>query len=163
MRRAVVLAGGFTLMMAGYACSKSSDKAALGPLSPVPETYVAQMTAAKERPTPLATGASGVATFVFRPDGPIDYTLSVSGLSALPNNMHIHAPGDSNAVAGVIVGFNGYAVATSGTIASGTIYGVSATVSLDSLKSLIRKGLVYAQVHTTAFSGGEIRAQLFKP
>jgi len=76
--------------------------------------------------------------------------------------MHIHAPGDATQAVGVIVGFNGFAVATSGTIAQGKIIGVSATISMDSLKALVRNGKVYAQVHTTAFTGGEIRGQLVK-
>ena len=163
MRRGIILAGGLAAMAAAGvgACSKKQD-AALGPSTPVPETYVAQMSAAKEVPTPLTTGATGVATFIFQPAGTIDYTITVSGLSALPNNMHIHAPGDATQAVGVIVGFSGYAVATSGPIASGTIVGVSSTISMDSLRALIRNGKVYAQVHTTAYPGGEIRGQLEK-
>ena len=144
------------------ACSKKDTASPIGPAEPVPETYVAQMTAGKELPNPLTTGAVGTATFVFTPTNGITYKIDVTGLSASPSAMHIHAPGDATQLAPVIVGFNGYAVSTSGPIASGTILGVSATVSLDSLKALIRGGKVYAQVHTTAFGGGEIRAQLVK-
>jgi hypothetical protein len=161
MRRGIHVAGILAMIGATYACSKKQD-AALGPLTPVPETWVAQMRADKEVPTPLTVGSSGTGTFVFQADGTIDYTIAVSGLSALPSAMHIHAPGDATQAAGVIVGFNGFAVATSGTIAQGKIIGVSSTISMDSLKALIRNGKVYAQVHTTAFPGGEIRGQLVK-
>ena len=161
MRRGILIAAGLVVIAGVSSCSKN-DKVSLGPATPAPETWVAQMRADKEVPTPLTVGSSGTGTFVFQPDGTIDYTITVSGLSALPTAMHIHAPGDATQAVGVIVGFNGFAVATSGTIAQGKIIGVSATISMDSLKALVRNGKVYAQVHTTAFTGGEIRGQLVK-
>jgi len=161
MRRGTMLACGVVVAVGVtvYACSKSSSTA---PATPALETYIANMSAANEQPTALTTGATGVAKFVFSAAGTIDYTINVTGLSTLPNNMHIHAPGTATQTAPVIVGFTGYAVAQNGLLAQGSIVGVSATVSMDSLKALIRNGLVYAQVHTTQYPGGEIRAQLVK-
>jgi hypothetical protein len=155
-----MLVSGLAVAVTLYACSK--DKTPTAAVVSTPETWVANMSAANEVPTSLTTGATGVARFVFSASGTIDYTINVSGLSALPNNMHIHAPGDATHTAAVIVGFSGYAVAQNGLLAQGSIVGVSATVSMDSLKALIRNGVVYAQVHTTAFPGGEIRGQLVK-
>lgn len=139
------------------ACSDSDST------SPALETYVADLTGAKERPTPVVTAARGSGTFVFESSGEISYLVVVPSstpLSALPSGLHLHAPADTGQAAGVIVGFNGVATATSGTIAEGTIRTVSAAVSLDSLKSLIRNGRVYLNLHTTANAGGEIRGQL---
>lgn len=156
--RSVLLA---SLAVAGVAISCSGSKDPTAPVSL--ETYMANLTGAKERPTPNASTATGTGSFVFESSGEISYLVTVpSGtpLSALPSGLHIHAPADTGQSAGVIVGFNGFAQATSGVIAQGTIRGVSATVSLDSLKALVRSGRVYLNLHSTAFAGGEIRGQL---
>lgn len=157
------MAAALALAAVAGGCKTDEAKTPTGPALPVPETYVAQLTGAKERPTPVVTNATGTATFVFnQTTNGIDYTINVTGLSALPTGMHIHAPADTGQATGVIVGFNGYAVATSGTLATGTIFGVSATISLDSLRALIRTGKVYANVHTTTNPGGEIRGHLVR-
>ena len=150
----VVVAAGI-----GVACSDSGTT-----VPPIAlETFVAIMTGAKERPTPNTSTATGTGTFVFEQTGEITFSVvvpSATPLSALPTGLHIHAPADTGQTAGVIVGFNGIAQALSGTIAAGTIRGVSAAVSLDSLKALIRNRRVYLNLHTTPNPGGEIRGQL---
>lgn len=148
-----------SVVIAGTAISCKDN-----PTAPVSlETYVANMTGAKERPTPNTSTSTGTGTFVFESSGEISYLVTVPAatpLSALPTGLHIHAPADTGQSVGVIVGFNGIAIATSGVLAEGTIRGVSATVSLDSLKTLIRNRRVYLNLHSTAFPGGEIRGQL---
>ena len=159
MRSRTVLLASLAAAGVAISCSDSND-----PTAPVAlESYVANMTGAKERPTPNTSTSTGTGTFVFETSGEISYLVTVPSttpLSALPTGLHIHAPADTGQSVGVIVGFNGFAVATSGVMAEGTIRGVSATVSLDSLKALIRNGRVYLNLHSTAFTGGEIRGQL---
>ena len=143
----------------GVACSDSGTTAV--PI--VLETFVANMTGAKERPTPNTSTATGTGTFVFEQTGEISYRVVVptaTPLATPPTGLHIHAPADTSQAAGIIVGFNGFAQALSGTMAEGTIRGVSAAVSLDSLKALIRNRRVYLNLHTAANPGGEIRGQL---
>lgn len=143
----------------GVACSDSGTTAP----QIVLETFVANMTGAKERPTPVTSTTTGTGTFVFEQTGEISYSVvvpSTTPLATLPTGLHIHGPADTSQVAGILVGFNGFAQALSGTIAVGTIRGVSATVSLDSLKALIRNRRVYLNLHTATNPGGEIRGQL---
>jgi hypothetical protein len=159
MRSRAIAFASVLILGTAISCSDKND-----PTSPVSlETYVANMTGAKERPTPTPSTATGTGTFVFESSGEISYLVTVPSstpLSALPTGLHIHAPADTGQFIGVMVGFNGFNVATSGVMASGTIRGVSAAVSLDSLKSLIRGGKVYLNLHSTTYTGGEIRGQL---
>jgi hypothetical protein len=98
------------------------------------------------------------------------YDLTFSGLSALVTSGHIHGPATATANAGTTINFATWPGAsfTTGVLA-GTAHGVAtltsatqitAAVSGDSLKKLLFAGLTYANVHTTANAGGEIRGQI---
>jgi Cu/Zn superoxide dismutase len=124
------------------------------------ELFTAQMNGTNEQPAPVSTDASGTAEFTVTPAG-IRYRVTVSNLSSPPTSAHIHGPGGANASAGVLVPFNGSSKETNGEIASGVITSTSnSSISLDSLKALMRAGQVYAQVHTTKNPQGEIRGQV---
>lgn len=158
MRSSAFVLASVIVVVTAISCSDNGDST-----GPALETFVANMTGAKERPTPVATTATGTGTFVFESSGAISFVVTVPSttpLSSLPTGLHIHAPADTGQSVGVMVGFNGFAVATSGLLAEGTIRGVSATVSLDSLKALIRNGRVYLNLHSANFPGGEVRGQL---
>ncbi len=84
----------------------------------------------------------------------LTYTINFSGLSANVTAAHFHAspPGIAGAI---LIGPAGFPTGvTSGTFS--TTHTLTATQE-DSLK----RGLFYFNIHTTAFPGGEIRAQIF--
>lgn len=121
------------------------------------------LTQSAEVPVPKATTASGSALLVIYPDK-IDY--EVTGSSIIGVTMaHIH--NGAAGVAGPIVvtlynqpsspsgTING--VITSGTL---TLANLPAGVTLESLKTLLKSGNAYVNVHTTANPSGEIRGQI---
>jgi len=138
------------------ACGDDDD-----PTDPAEETnFTAQLTGAKERPNPVTTTATGTATITIN-NNSIAFSVNVTGLSGPATMAHIHGPATTEQAADVIVGFTGLSTATSGLLASGTITTTGvATISLDSLKTLIRNGRAYVNVHTAANPPGEVRGQI---
>ena len=119
------------------------------------DSFLATLTGAQETP-PNASPATGAGTVVLDSTGTmISVNLTFSGLSAAATAAHIHvgAPG----VAGsVIIPLTGFPAATSGTY-SNTFAITPAQVSQ------LRSGLLYLNIHTSTFPGGEIRGQLTSP
>jgi hypothetical protein len=117
-----------------------------------------------EKPKGVTTGATGTADFTIGSDGSITYTITVNGLSSNPTASHIHGPADANTAAGPIVTFDSIAKTMTGTLSTGTIDAahVQGGISMDSLKTLMRSGMVYVNVHTTKNKDGEIRGQITK-
>lgn len=159
MRRIVRIAAGVAAAVALTAFATSCDD---DPISPQPPTFTATLLGANERPNPVTTSATGTATFTDNTTS-IDYKVDVANLTA-PFASHIHLGGA--AVAGPVI-FNLFnPVGTvpgsfTGTLAAGTIRSTSsATISLDSLRTLFNNGNAYVNVHTTANGGGEIRGQI---
>nr|MBK9652415.1 CHRD domain-containing protein [Bacteroidota bacterium] len=84
-------------------------------------------------------------------------TVTVTGLSANISGAHIHGPATAGANAGVIhdlVSSIGFPTGVTAGTATGLIT-LSASQELD-----LYAGLLYVNIHTSAFSGGEVRAQL---
>lgn len=158
------------LATAVVACGDDDDD----PVVPQVEAYVATINAASEVPTNSST-ATGTARVEFTATG-ITYTVSVTGLRNL-SAAHIHAPAPVGQNASVVFNFAPTPApgqVTNGVIAagSGTTTAV-ATISIDSLKALIRNGQAYVNVHTSDAAlpgnntpgdlpGGEIRGQLVR-
>jgi hypothetical protein len=132
--------------------------------SPGNKTYVANLVAANEGPNHTSPG-SGVVTFVDL-GSEIDWTMNLTNMTAVTAS-HIHL-GDATRIgttAGpVIINLFVPNVATAtlnGEVAHGSITNANnANVSLDSLRVLFNNGNSYANVHTTANPGGEIRDQV---
>ena len=109
---------------------------------------------------PTGNPGTGVAVFVDRTTS-IDWTLTLDNISEVTGS-HIHGPALSNQNAGVI--FNLF-IPTSPTgplsnrTETGTITG-SATVSLDSLRTLLNGARAYVNIHTSANPAGAIRGQI---
>jgi hypothetical protein len=114
-------------------------------------SFEAELSGAKEKPTAVTTSATGSAT------AEIDGTSVVvegdfTGLSGPATLAHIHGPADVNASAGVICPL------TVPSAAAGTITG-TCTLTAEQLQQL-RDGLMYINIHTAANPSGEIRGQL---
>ena len=124
------------------------------------ETFSAELTGAAERPNPVTTNASGDATVTWDPrTSTFSYTLNVSNITGVLAS-HIHGPATTAQAAGVLV-----TLQTPNTPSvSGTFTQADnpTAVPLDSLLSLLRGGLTYVNVHTSANQPGEIRGQLLR-
>ena len=123
--------------------------------------YTADLSPANEVPTPFTTPGTGFATIVDNGDR-MDWTLQLTNMTGVILS-HIHL-GDSETVGPVIINLFIPNVATgtvTGVVAQGTITNANnANVSLDSLRTLFNNGHAYVNVHTSAHTGGEIRAQV---
>jgi len=123
-----------------------------GQISPV--HFTAALSGGEEVP-PVVTAASGTGSFDLIGDQ-LFYTVIYSGLSAAASASHIHAPIGPNGTGPVLIPF----MAPSGT--SGTISGV-ASLTPDKFATFVdaaNAGGAYANVHTSANPGGEIRGTL---
>lgn len=111
-------------------------------------THVARLSSAQEVP-PNASGASGFGAFVMDPAAnTLSYYISYGGLAAAETAAHFHGMAPSGVNAGVLtplpagspkVGVWAYAEAQEGAILA---------------------GMIYANIHSNAFPGGEIRGQV---
>lgn len=148
------------------AACNSDDDTTTTPAGP-PTSFTATLSGANERPNAVNSAATGTATLTFTMTNGVataaTYSVTVNGLSGAPTASHIHAPADANSAAGVLVNFNPAAVTTGSGTFSGTLSQSdirNAAVSMDSTLKLVRAGLAYVNVHTSANGGGEIRGQL---
>ena len=139
------------------ACSDDDDIE-----GPQAEVFVATLLGTEE-PTTVVTNATGSARVEFTPTGLI-YSVNVANLQNV-TNAHIHGPAVSKVNSDVIIPLNPTLTVTNGVLAAGTATGPTtarATVSMDSLKTMIRNGMAYVNVHNSANPGGHIRGQLVK-
>jgi hypothetical protein len=159
--------------VAAVAVSCGSDNTTAPVVHP---TYVANLSPAGEKGNPPFTQtSSGVATFVDL-GTEIEWTLNLTNVTAVTVS-HIHL-GDDHAVAlppastdpaatgpgPVIINLflpNGATGTVNGEVAHGSITNANnPNVSLDSLRVLFKNGHAYANVHTSAHPGGEMRDQI---
>jgi hypothetical protein len=161
MRKTVGIAAGLIGAAAIVVIAASCGSDSTGVKS---KTYVANMTAAGEQGGFTSAG-SGVFTFVDL-GSEIDWTLNLTNMTGVFAS-HIHL-GDATAVAPnagpIIINLfvpNGNSATLTGEVAHGSITNANnVNVSLDSLRVLFNNGHAYANVHTTAHTGGEIRDQI---
>jgi hypothetical protein len=105
-----------------------------------------------------AVSASGSGTFTgtFIPSTMVlNYTVTYAGLTGAPTGAHLHYGDAKHKTAAPTVPFPPASLPTT---TSGTFSGTATLsfVQADSLKA----GRIYANIHTTANSGGELRANL---
>ena len=158
------------------ACGKS-DSGKTSPTNNTPATsnlvnFRAQMNGASEIPVNTSTGTGLFTATLDTVTNVFTYDIIFSGLSAGVSNGHIHGPASTTQNAGTTVNFNTLAGATfSFGLPAGGGHGqltlnastqVTATVNGDSLRKLLFAGLTYANIHTTAIPGGEIRGQILR-
>ena len=159
MRRTVGLAAGM-IGAAAIAFFAASCDDSTGPTRP---TYTATLSAANE-PGVVNSSGTGVATFVDN-GSQIDWTLEFSGLTNMFAS-HIHGPCDNCTTAPVIINLF-LPIGNTGPAHTVTFQGqitnnANQAVSLDSLRTLFNNGKSYVNIHTTAFTGGEIRGNVVR-
>lgn len=151
---AVMLAG--ALALGSAACGRNGDSGTDTP----PETYVALMTGFNETPVPINTPATGEAEIVFTGGG-FTFEVSVKDIQGV-TGAHIHTA----QTGGIVFNLRPNTTVTSGILVAGVATAGSADFSpgfsMDSVKSLMRRGNAYVNVHTTADPGGHIRGQLVR-
>lgn len=114
-------------------------------------TFKGTMTGATEVP-PKTTEGKGTATATLdTATKMLTYTVDYSGLSGPATMAHFHGPAEPGANAGVVVKFDPVTDPIKGT----------ATLS-DAQMADLMAGKWYANVHTAANPGGEIRGQMIK-
>ena len=119
--------------------------------------FTANLDGAQEAPTPVVTTGFGTATMTIDDvTGVWSLTGTFSSLLGTANNAHIHGPAPVGVAAGVVKGLT-FTAATSGSISGSSVAtGVYTAGQITDLKN----GLHYVNIHSTSFSGGEIRGQL---
>jgi hypothetical protein len=118
-------------------------------------TYKATMNGASEVPSNTTTG-TGTVTATFDPGTKmLTWEGSFSGLSGPATAAHFHGPAEPGKNAGVAVW-----ISEKGTPFTSPFKG-SATLT-DGQASDLQSGLWYANVHTAANPGGELRGQVTK-
>jgi hypothetical protein len=158
------------------ACGKS-DKSTTAPTNNTATmsnivNFRAQMNGASEVPVNTSTGTGLFTATLDTVTNVFTYDIIFSGLSAGVNNGHIHGPAAVGVNAGTTVNFNTLAGATfsfglpagggHGQVTLNASTQITATVNGDSLRKLLFAGLTYANIHTTAIPGGEIRGQILR-
>ena len=152
------------------ACESSTDT------STSLSSYAGFMTGGKEKPAATTSTATGQALVVVNEAGTLSFSVTWAGLTGAITGAHIHGPADSLSAAGILINFQALPAGSTQpvatvTTATGSASGnvdvkptavITATVNGDSLMKLLNAGLLYANVHTAANGGGEIRAQLIK-
>ncbi|MDP2958217.1 MAG: CHRD domain-containing protein [Longimicrobiales bacterium] len=137
-----------------------------GPAGPAGvEVFRATLAGTNEVP-PSGSAGTGTAT-VTLVGGQLIYRVDVGTIANI-TAAHIHGPAAAGVNAGVRVnlyvppaGTAPISFTTTATLAQG-VAALPSVISQDSLVVLLRNGNAYANVHTTAFGGGEIRGQFAK-
>jgi len=107
----------------------------------------AALDGAQEVP-PVATSATGTATFLLNPDGTLEYQVTPSGLSGPVIFAHLHAGARGQSGAPVVTLDNG-------------LSGTTAVLS-DDVRAQLLSGGLYVNVHTSTHPDGEIRGQIME-
>jgi hypothetical protein len=122
-------------------------------------TFTAVLSGANEVPA-RTTDATGTATLVVDTvTGKAVLTISFSGLTTGLTGAHIHCCAGPTANAPVFHGFDSQltAGATSGSL---TNYTLPITLTAQNIADL-QNGLMYINIHSSTYPGGEIRGQLY--
>ncbi|MES2304276.1 MAG: CHRD domain-containing protein [Gemmatimonadota bacterium] len=123
--------------------------------------FVANMTSSQETPA-NSSGATGTATFHVA-DNKLHYVVRVNGLSGSATAAHIHVGAAGVAGPPVFTFDIKSGVGKNGAIAEGTFdlkMSATASVTGDSLMTLLGNGNAYVNVHTAKYPNGETRGQV---
>jgi CSLREA domain-containing protein len=111
------------------------------------------LSGAQEVPANASPGTGSVTASLNAGQTTLSVVFNWTGLTAPANASHIHGPAAAGANGGVVFGFSGFPTATSGS------HSQSFPISPAQVSDFLA-GLYYINIHTSAFPGGEIRAQL---
>ena len=140
---ASLLAMGLTMT----SCNKNDNN----PIVVGPDTYTATINGASEKPA--STTSTAVGSFVGRLNEAtrtMSYTVTYSGMT--PTGGHLHRVTNANGTGPVVFPFPNLTSPIIGTVTFANQAG------MDSLKN----GFYYANIHSAAFPGGEIRGDIKK-
>ena len=114
--------------------------------------YRATMSGKSEVPPTASTGSGDVLATLNTGTKQLSYTMTYMGLTGPATAAHFHGPAEAGANAGVVIPIGTNPPSPS----SGTV-----TLTDDQMKDL-EAGKWYANVHTAANKGGEIRGQMMR-
>ncbi len=117
------------------------------------QNYVATLSGLSENP-PNASPASGSASFFLDAGKILHCTISYTGLVASRTASHVHCCALPNANGPVLF-------ATSGAGATSDAFAINVGPLTPAQEANLNAGLMYQNVHSTTFPGGEIRGQIF--
>jgi hypothetical protein len=112
--------------------------------------FTGLLTGAQETPPNASTATGTVIAFLHEPDGRVVYDINSTGLVNV-TAAHMHQ-GPTGVAGPIVFGLNGGA---------GQYCGVSDRLTAAQITTMKANGM-YMNIHTNAFAGGEIRAQLIK-
>ena len=112
------------------------------------------LTGTQEVPPNASTGKGAIAGWYNDETNTISYTIIFGGLSANVVAGHFHAPAPPGVNAPVIIAYAGFP--TGVTLGSYS----NSNVLTDAQETQLFAGLMYSNIHTSAFPGGEIRGQI---
>jgi hypothetical protein len=114
--------------------------------------FTATMSGKSEVPPAASTGSGDVLATLNTGTKQLSYTMTYMGLTGPATAAHFHGPAEAGANAGVVIPIGTNPPSPS----SGTV-----TLTDDQMKDL-EAGKWYANVHTAANKGGEIRGQMMR-
>ena len=132
--------------------------------------FVATLNGANETPA-VVTNGTGTGTFTLS-GTMVTYNITATGLSGNATASHIHV-GDTTVAGPIVLPFPASAI-VNGAAGAVTVSGTFTTAdvvpqanppinTLDDLLVQMRAGNTYANIHTAAHPGGEIRGQISLP
>jgi hypothetical protein len=109
---------------------------------------------ANEVPAVTNSSATGTVTGMYTPSTKVlNYTITYAGLTGPATAAHLHYGNAKHTTAAPTVPFTGVPSTASGSFAG--------TVTLNAMQAdSLTAGRIYANIHTTANGGGELRANL---
>lgn len=116
--------------------------------------FTATYSGANEVPANASTATGTISGVYNDATNTIYYNIVFSGLSANTSAAHFHAPAAPGANAGVALGHAGFPTG----VTAGNYTKID--VFTDAQETHLKTGLMYSNIHTSAFPGGEIRAQI---
>lgn len=116
--------------------------------------FFANYSGANEVPANASTAGGGIIGVYDDATNTIYYNIGFGGLSAATTAAHFHAPAGPGVNAGVTLAHVGFPTG----VTTGNYTRID--VFTDAQETNLKAGLMYSNIHTSAFPGGEIRAQI---